>query len=194
MRSNNKRIAYIFNYLPLVILIAFSLFTAFMLILPVSAHDLQPTKSDPAAGTSVANSPDQVKVWFPEELVVDKSTLQVLDAQGKQVDLGKGGVDLNDATHQVMVVSVLNLPEGIYTVQWVVGLTDGDSAQGSFNIGIGNVVVPSVASDQPVSSTPVATTSTPIPVGYIIAGVIAVLLIILALVFFLPRRTQAIGK
>ena len=79
----------------------------------VSAHDVQPTKTDPADGTALPQAPAQITVWFPEEVVAEKSTLRVFDVQGKQVDAGKGGVDLNDVSHQVMVVNLPNLPGGV---------------------------------------------------------------------------------
>ena len=34
---------------------------------PVSAHDVQPTKSEPAEGTALPQPPAKVAVWFPEE-------------------------------------------------------------------------------------------------------------------------------
>ena len=111
----------------------------------VSAHGVEPTKTEPADGTALAQSPEKVTVWFPEEAVAEKSTLKVFDAQGKQVDLGGGGVDLTDASHQVMVVSLPTLEEGVYTVRWSISLEDGDSAEGSFNFGVGNVTVPTTA-------------------------------------------------
>ncbi len=85
------------------------------------AHDVAPTKTEPADGAVLAQSPDKVTAWFPEEIVAEKTTFQVFDAQGKQVDLGKGGVDLNDPSHMVLVVGLPKLAEGVYTVKWDVG-------------------------------------------------------------------------
>ncbi len=62
------------------------------------------TKSEPADGAALPQPPDKVTVWFPEEVLAETSSLKVFDAQGRQVDQGKGGVDLTDASHQVMVV------------------------------------------------------------------------------------------
>jgi methionine-rich copper-binding protein CopC len=158
----------------------------------VSAHDVQPTKTDPADGTALPQTPAKITVWFPEEVVAEKSTLQVFNAQGKQVDSGKGGVDLNDATHQVMVVNLPALPNGIYLVKWSIGLTDGDSSEGSFNIGIGNVAVPTTAPAATETVTPVTavdpTALKPeLPIPWIAGGVVVVLMVLVA-VYLLARR------
>jgi copper transport protein len=154
---------------------------------PAWAHDVQPTKSEPADGAVLGQPPDKVTVWFPEEVVPEKSTLLVLDAQDKQIDLGKGGVDLNDATHMVMVVSLPKLPEGVYTVKWEVGLTDNDTASGSFHFGVGNVSVPTNAPETAVPpQAPPARNS--LSIGLIIAGIILLVIIIGAVVFLSMRR------
>jgi copper transport protein len=170
-------------------------FLALMLILAVGqftsaqAHDVQPTKSDPAAGAVLAQSPDKVTVWFPEEVVADKSTLQVFDAQGKQVDLGKGGVDLNDASHMVMVVSLPKLAQGVYNVKWDIGLTDGDSSAGSFMFGVGNVTIPASA-PQPEAGAPTAPAAkSQSSTNLIVGGVVVIVAVILLVVFWFMRRS-----
>jgi methionine-rich copper-binding protein CopC len=158
----------------------------------VSAHDVQPTKSDPADGTALAKTPAKITVWFPEEVAAEKSTLKVFDAQGKQVDSGKGGVDLNDASHQVMVVNLPALPNGVYQVQWSIGLSDGDMSAGVFNFGVGNVIVPTslpVSTEvvTPVTAMDPGAVNAQLPIGWLIAGG-AIILVILAAVFLLDRR------
>jgi len=159
---------------------------------PVSAHDLQPSKTDPVDGTALPQSPAKVTVSFSEEVVAEKSSLRVFDSQGKQVDAGKGGVDLNDATHQVMVVNLPQLGSGVYTVKWSIVLLDGDGSEGSFNFGIGNVTVPTTVPD-PTEVSTVTAASDPaaavftLPVEWIIGGA-AVVVLVLVSVFLLTRR------
>ena len=127
-----------------------------LLVAPVrvSAHEVQPLKTEPAGGAVLAQSPTQVRLWFDEELDAARTTLTVVDASGKAVDAGKGGVDLDDASHKVLVVTTANLASGIYTVKWVAGLTDGDSAEGSFDFGVGNVTLISAVQPKENSSLP----------------------------------------
>ncbi len=88
-----------------------------------SAHSI-PLTANPAQGAVLSQSPGRVDVMFSLELESGKSLLRVFDQSGKQVDLGKGGVDLNDAQHQRMTVTLPdNLPAGVYTVTWRVTST-----------------------------------------------------------------------
>jgi methionine-rich copper-binding protein CopC len=161
-----------------------STFLVLSIVTPAWAHNVQPTKSDPADGAALAKSPDKITVWFGEEIVVDPSTLKVFNTQGTQVDLGSGGVDLTDASHMVMIVSVPALQEGVYIVKWHVGLTDGDFADGSFNFGVGNVTVPTSIppTPDPVSTSVPSQTSSQMNYPVVIVGV-AVLAIALVVVF-----------
>jgi len=83
-------------------------------------------------------------VWFTladanEELDAKRSTLSVLDAHGKQVDDGKGGVDLNDLSHKSMIVRVQSRQPGTYTVKWkAVSSPDQEVTQGSFRFTVGS--------------------------------------------------------
>jgi methionine-rich copper-binding protein CopC len=103
-------------------------------------------RSEPPAGSMVDGQPFVLKTYFTQELT-SKSTIQVVDANGQQVDMADGRVDLDDPDRKLMVVSLPALPEGVYTVQWgSVSAEDGDSETGTFAFGVG-VVPPSA--DQP---------------------------------------------
>ncbi len=160
----------------------------------VSAHNVQPTNTDPVDGTALSQSPAKVTVSFPEEVVAEKSSLKVFDSQGKQVDAGKGGVDLNDASHQVMMVNLPQLASGVYTVKWSIGLLDGDGSEGTFNFGVGEVTVPTTGS-APTEVSTVTAASDPaaavfsLPLGWIAgAAAVAVVVLVLVSVFLLTRR------
>jgi methionine-rich copper-binding protein CopC len=105
-------------------------------------------RSEPAADSMVDGQPFTLKAYFTQELT-SKSTIRVLDANGAQVDLADGHVDLDDPDRKVMVVSLPALPEGVYTVEWgSVSAEDGDPETGTFAFGVG-MTPPSA--DQPAA-------------------------------------------
>jgi methionine-rich copper-binding protein CopC len=96
-------------------------------------------KTDPPDGAVLEQSPAQVKAWFNTELDTRSSTLHVVDINHHQVDNGDGGVDLNNPDHATMVVSLPQLPEGVYIVRWTaVTARDGDLVGGVFTFGVSN--------------------------------------------------------
>jgi methionine-rich copper-binding protein CopC len=94
-------------------------------------------RSEPAAGSALDGSPFVLRAWFTQELT-SKSTIRVVDANGTQVDLGDGGVDLDDPDRKTMTISVPELPVGVYTVEFTtVSAEDGDAEPGSIAFGVG---------------------------------------------------------
>ena len=127
-------------FIPLLFILALT----FSILIPsmASAHELEPTNSSPKEGEVLAQSPAEVRLVFAEELEEAGSWVQVFNEQGTQVDLGSGGVDLNNANHDSLFVQLPELPEGIYLVKWKVMLLDGDSSEGEYHFGVGNVSIP----------------------------------------------------
>lgn len=166
--------------------------TLFLVVLvgAAQAHGLEPVKSSPEAGSKLAEPPVEVRVWFEEEVAVEGSTLQVLDAQGQQVDLGGGGVDLNDPQRAQLVVGLPKLGAGAYQVLWKVALLDGDSSSGEFWFGVGDVVVPTAQPETAPAETaaPAAGVS---PAVWAILAVGVLLVGIAAGLWFGARRKQA---
>ncbi len=107
-----------------------------------SAHEVEPISASPAEGAVLAESPEQVRLTFAEEISETGNALQVFNEKEMQVDLGDGGVDLNDSQHAALVASLPALSEGVYLVKWKITLTDGDSSEGQYYFGIGNVILP----------------------------------------------------
>lgn len=110
----------------------------------VSAHS-RLVQSEPANGQALEQSPDKVVAWFSEELDSGASEMQVFNAQGRQVDNGDGGVDLNDLDHLSMIATLPSeLPESTYTVHWVAASAeDGDVVEGDFAFNVGLASSPS---------------------------------------------------
>lgn len=95
-------------------------------------------RSEPANQSSVATAPKVVHAWFTEELRVQGSTISVLDARGRRMDGGKGGVDLDDLDRKSMMVRVGPLAPGTYTVKWkVVSVDDLAVTTGAFTFFVG---------------------------------------------------------
>jgi copper transport protein len=91
-------------------------------------------RSEPTAGAVVRRAPQVVRVWFSEELDPDRSRLSVWDGRGRQVDDGRGGVDLDDLTRTSMVARLRPLGPGTYAVRWrAVSADDGFVAEGRFS-------------------------------------------------------------
>ena len=94
-------------------------------------------RSEPASGSALDGQPFVLMAWFSQELT-SKSTMQVFDANGVQVDLGDGHVDLDDPVRKMMLVSLPELPPGIYTVRYGAdSAEDGHTYPGAFAFGVG---------------------------------------------------------
>src|SRR5215217_2821883 len=98
-------------------------------------------RSEPIANGQVDGTPFVLKTWFNQELM----------SAGTQVDLGDGRVDLDDPDRKLMLVSLPELPSGVYTVAWAsLSAQDGDWADGTFTYGVG--MTPPTANEQPPSA------------------------------------------
>jgi methionine-rich copper-binding protein CopC len=94
-------------------------------------------RSEPPAGSMVDGQPFVLTAYFTQELT-SKSTLRVLDANGVQIDLGDGHVDLNDPDREIMYVTLPELPVGVYTVEYSAeSAEDGHTEPGTFAFGVG---------------------------------------------------------
>ncbi len=108
------------------------------LLLPksVTAHALL-TRSLPAAGTAVANSPATVEMWFSEPLEAAFSSSRVVDTQGKEIVTGGTIVDASDPKH--MTLHLNRLSPGVYTIVYrSLSQADGHEWIGSFPLTILN--------------------------------------------------------
>ena len=94
-----------------------------------------PDHSDPRVGSTVKTPPSKVQIWFDGGIEPLFSSLQVFDANRKQVDKGDSQVDPKDNT--VLEVSLPPLPAGTYTVVWSVIALDTHHTEGQFKFTIG---------------------------------------------------------
>jgi methionine-rich copper-binding protein CopC len=111
--------------------------------------------SDPPSGSALDGQPFVLRAWFSQELT-SKSTMSVMDANGVQVDLGDGHVDMDDPDRKLMLVSLPELPEGIYTVLYAAdSAEDGHTYEGAFAFGVGmEAPVGEITVATPTATTP----------------------------------------
>lgn len=106
-------------------------------ITPAAPTHAKLTKATPAPGSTVRTPPKVVRLLFAlggEELDPKRSTVSVWDKQGRRVDNGKGGVDLDDLDRVSMIAGLRTVGPGTYTVKWkAVSTPDGSTAQGTFH-------------------------------------------------------------
>jgi len=84
----------------------------------------------PAVGSTVHQSPAEVRLRFTEAIEAALSTARVEDAAGHTVSTGPAKADAGD--RQVLVVPVSALPAGSYKVFWRVLSVDTHVTTGNF--------------------------------------------------------------
>ena len=88
-----------------------------------------PAQQTPAPDATV-EAPHEVAIDFTEGLEPAFSTLNVVDAAGKQVNSAKSAVDANNKKH--MSVALGDLKTGTYQVEWTAVADDGHRTQGHY--------------------------------------------------------------
>ena len=99
---------------------------------PASAH-AELSSTDPAVGSVVAASPDQVVLRFTEGISVEDDGVRVLDVEAARRDAGRSSA----ADGVVTVPLDGELPNGGYVVAWRVVSADGHPIQGAFQFSVG---------------------------------------------------------
>src|SRR5512137_2554002 len=112
-----------------------------LMALQVAFAHAQIDHCTPAVGSTVAQAPGQVVCVMTEEIDTKLSTLSVWDADGNQVDKRDAHVDLNDADHKTLLVSVntAQVTNGVLTVKYhTVTPDDGGITDGTFQFVVGS--------------------------------------------------------
>jgi methionine-rich copper-binding protein CopC len=87
-------------------------------------------RAEPAVGSTVQTSPNEVRIWLTENIEPAFSTVQVFNASGKEVD--KRDAHLDRSNHALLHVSLPSLPVGTYRVAWRVVSVDTHVTTGTF--------------------------------------------------------------
>jgi copper resistance protein C len=107
-----------------------------LILLPamrVSAHAFL-EHSAPPVGGKVQSAPVAVRIWFTEAIEPAFSSIQVLDARGKQVD--KKDTHSDRSNRSLLQVSLPRLGPGTYKVLWRVMSVDTHRTNGDFTFQI----------------------------------------------------------
>jgi copper resistance protein C len=86
--------------------------------------------AEPRVGNTVKSPLRTVSLWFTQNLESAFSTIEVLDANGVQMNAGKAIVDATD--RKLLRVPLKVLPAGAYTVKWHVLSVDTHTTEGNF--------------------------------------------------------------
>ena len=88
--------------------------------------------AEPRVGSTVPTAPREVSLSFTQNLEPAFSSVEVKDANGTRVDLGKPSISAS-----VMRVGLKPLPPGTYRVRWQVLSVDTHTTEGSFTFHVG---------------------------------------------------------
>jgi hypothetical protein len=91
--------------------------------------------AEPAVGSTVQTSPNEVRIRFTENIEPAFSKIQVFNAPGKEVD--KRDAHLDPSDHALLRVSLPRLGAGIYKVVWRVVSVDTHVTNGDFTFRVG---------------------------------------------------------
>ncbi|HEY7230623.1 MAG TPA: copper homeostasis periplasmic binding protein CopC [Pseudolabrys sp.] len=107
-----------------------------LMVMPVAvlAH-AQLDHASPRVGSTVAQPPKEVSIWFTEALEPKFSTIEVRDAQGSAVHAGPA-VLARDNSAQLRV-PLRPLKPGTYKVMWRVLSVDTHRTEGAFTFRVG---------------------------------------------------------
>ncbi len=88
--------------------------------------------AEPRVGSTVPTAPREVALFYSQNLEPAFSSVEVSDASGARVDLGKPKVSAS-----TMRVGLKQLPPGTYRVRWQVLSVDTHTSEGSFTFRVG---------------------------------------------------------
>ena len=88
--------------------------------------------AEPRVGSTVPAAPRELSLSFTQKLEPAFSSVEVTDANGARVDLGKPSI-----SSSVMRVGLKPLSPGTYRVRWHVLSVDTHTTEGSFTFQVG---------------------------------------------------------
>ena len=115
---------------------------------PLALGHAELVSSAPGAGQRTDEPPAELVLVFSERLDELGTSVDVLDAAGRDVVRAGGAPD--PANSRLLIVPLPDLADGFYTVAWrSLSADDGHTRQGFFTFGVGDVVAPGAPGQQP---------------------------------------------
>jgi len=91
--------------------------------------------AEPAAGVAMTTSPEQIRITFNENVILQFSGVEVKDQAGKLIPTGKAATD--PANKKLLIVPVNEqLPPGDYKVEWHAVSDDTHRVKGSYSFSV----------------------------------------------------------
>lgn len=117
---------------------------------PALAH-AEFSSAEPAPGSSLTESPDQVRLTFSEPVAAEFGPVRVTGLDGERVDDGDARVaPYDDSTVEV---GLEDLPEGTYTVEYRVTSVDGHVISDSYQFTVAPPAEETTAAAEPKEET-----------------------------------------
>jgi copper resistance protein C len=88
--------------------------------------------AEPRVGSTISTAPRELSLSYTQKLEPAFSSVEVTDANGMRVDLGKPSI-----SSSVMRVGLKALSPGTYRVRWHVLSVDTHTTEGSFTFQVG---------------------------------------------------------
>jgi methionine-rich copper-binding protein CopC len=89
--------------------------------------------AEPRVGSTVQTAPRELVLFFTQNVEPAFSSVEVSDANGARVDLGKPAISAS-----TMRVGLKQLPPGAYRVRWRVLSVDTHKSEGNFTFRVGH--------------------------------------------------------
>jgi copper resistance protein C len=114
-------------------MITLTMTALFVLLAGIAAHaHAFLDHAEPRVGSTVPTAPREVVLTYTQNLEPSFSSVEVSDANGARVDLGKASVSAS-----TMRIGLKPLPPGTYRVRWQVLSVDTHTTEGSFTFRVG---------------------------------------------------------
>lgn len=100
-------------------------------------------QTNPASGTSLAQSPETITLWFSEAIEPRYSRIEIVDADGSRIRASTPEQPGDIAEPALQVEIDEELGRGGYTVVWsTLSAVDGHAAEGFFSFVVGDALLP----------------------------------------------------
>lgn len=90
--------------------------------------------AEPRVGNTVSPAPSAVTLWFTQNIEQAFSTMEVVNAAGARVSIGRPRID---GANSMMQIGLKPLPPGVYRVRWRALSVDTHKTEGSFTFVVG---------------------------------------------------------